>query len=80
MKALDKLAEEYQARIANYDKLIASTSELLRIARKGHSGSVDDAEERNALANEVRRLNDLRQLCIQVIADLETLDDELSIP
>lgn len=45
MKALDKLAEEYQARIANYDKLIASTSELLRIARKGHSGSVDDAEE-----------------------------------
>ena len=64
-----RLREEYQTRINSYDTLL----EPLRIAKKTVR-NITDLPPWDGLISEIRRLKDLKQLCVQIIHDLEDLE------
>lgn len=65
---IEKLIKKYQGRIKNYDILI-NTERKTEIALN-HNNYAQAVTFRS---NEIRGLNDLRQLCIQITNDLEDL-------
>jgi hypothetical protein len=64
-----KIIADYRCRINNYDTLLHIETSLLKVARQAQ----DPAPELAVRRAEIRRLNDLRQLCLQVTKDLEDL-------
>lgn len=66
---IDKIAREYQERIVQYDTQKEAEVELRRAARK--AGDPDN--ELAIRSAEIRRLNDLQQLCVQIMRDLQSL-------
>ena len=65
---MEKLIAEYQTRIKNYNILIGTAEDEKRNRRK-----VGDTEGAQIASAETRRLSDLRQLCVQIVKDLESL-------
>lgn len=65
----EKLINEYRQRLSDHETLRDAEQELLRTARR----LGDSDNELAARSAEVRRRNDLMQLCTQIIKDLESL-------
>ena len=66
-KHLQKLFEEYSHRLMEYECLsLASKAETRRAELAGNE------TEAEYYRSEMRRLYDLRQLCVQIIDDLES--------
>tara|TARA_R110002167_G_scaffold274469_1_gene480539 strand:- start:346 stop:558 length:213 start_codon:yes stop_codon:yes gene_type:complete len=65
-----KLIKEYESKVLRIDESIAKIIELIRKGRKGDTSiDMDDLREEKANANS------RRQIYIQFIADLKTLQD-----
>ena len=65
-----KLIKEYESKVLRIDESIAKIIELIRTGRKGDTSiDMDDLREEKANANS------RRQIYIQFIADLKTLQD-----
>jgi hypothetical protein len=65
-----KLIKEYESKVLKIDESIAKIIELIRKGRKGDTSiDMDDLREEKANANS------RRQIYIQFIADLKTLQD-----
>ena len=65
-----KLIEEYESKVLRIDESISKIIELIRKGRKGDTSiDMDDLREEKANANS------RRQIYIQFIADLKTLQD-----
>ena len=65
-----KLIKEYESKVLRIDESIAKIIELIRKGRKGdNSIDMDDLREEKANANS------RRQIYIQFIADLKTIQD-----
>lgn len=69
---INRLIADYRQRIADHETLRDAEQEALRAARK----LGDPEHERAARWAEIRRRNDLIQLCTQIIKDLEDLQDQ----
>lgn len=66
----EKLIEEYKLRIYNYDVLIEHTKQRLAHLKK-HGPEKECAE----CCNEIRSLQDSRQICVQIIKGAENQED-----
>lgn len=69
--ARKRLRAEYQNRIAQYDTLLGPVKKQITATR--HDDTPE--QERDLLRAERRRLDDLKQLCTQIIVDIESLGD-----
>ena len=61
---MQKLIKEYQDRISDYDKQIQANRRRITLTAKSKS-------DKRLASLDNKRLNDLRQLCVQVVKDLE---------
>ncbi|MBU1014782.1 MAG: hypothetical protein KKG99_17445 [Bacteroidetes bacterium] len=64
------MIDDYQERIGQFSVALDSEKELKRMAIKNNNPDSEIALHQS----EIKRLNDLRQLCIQVLQDLDSLD------
>jgi len=65
----EKLINEYHQRLTDHETLRDAEQDALRVARR----ISDPKSELAARCAEIRRRNDLIQLCTQIIKDLESL-------
>jgi len=65
----ERLLKDYAQRLEYYDDLRSTEEDLLKIARREGDPDAELAIRRA----DIRRYGDLRQLCYQVIKDLEDL-------
>jgi len=65
----EKLINEYRQRLTDHETLRDAEQDALRVARR-----IGDRESELAVRRaEIRRRNDLIQLCTQIIKDLESV-------
>jgi len=68
IKSETKIINDYKERIANYELLLEDHKAARKELRENHAG---DCKILYYHKQEIKRLQDLRQLCVQIIKDLE---------
>ena len=68
----ETMIHDYQGRIGMFDTAIRNLRESR--AKRRNIGTRESLEDANELSFEIKRCSDLRQLCVQVIKDLEDLE------
>ncbi len=70
---MEKFLKTYQARIEKYQKLLLAETEYLAAAKRAQESEA----QRNIHQAEIRRLEDLIQLCILICEDIKEFEKEV---